>query len=122
MDFAPGHAREPLIQKMRKGAQNPAFRLASQAKQDHVMFAQNRVDDLGDDGFVVTHNAGKECVSLAKLFKQVHPHLVFNSTSFRVQGMIGTAAELSKRFGELLTHAPNTNRNDEASQTVKPIA
>src|SRR5213083_3158423 len=120
MNFAPCHAREPLIQKVNKGAQNPALRLASQAKQDHVMFAQNRVDDLGDHGFVVTHDARKEGLSLAKLFEQVHPHFVFNSTPSGVQRMIGTVAELSKRPGELLIHAPNTSRNSEASQTLKP--
>src|SRR6059036_1701968 len=131
MNFAPCHAREPLIQKVNKGAQNPALRLASQAKsrilrsfvhfldekvnkgaqnpalrlasqakQDHVMFTQNRVDDLGDHGFVVTHDARKEGLSLAKLFEQVHPHFVFNSTPSGVKRMIGTVAELSKRPGE----------------------
>src|SRR5213596_385325 len=127
MNFAPCHAREPLIQKVNKGAQNPALRLASQAKQDHVMFAQNRVDDLGDHGFVVTHDARKEGLSLAKLSEQVHPHFVFNSTPSGVKRMIGTVAELSKRPGELLIHAltlaetaKRVKRSNLPSVTVKP--
>src|SRR5438552_16181347 len=68
----------PLIQKIHKIPENPAFGLAAQSKQDHVVPGQDRIDDLRNNRFLVPHNSRKEGLHCLKFADEVGTHLILD--------------------------------------------
>ena len=59
VDFGAGDDRNLLVEQFGELANDAALCLAAQAEQDDVVPRQNGVDQLRNNGFVVTDDAGK---------------------------------------------------------------
>ncbi len=76
------------IEEGGEGAKDAGFRLATEAKEDEVVFAENSVDDLGNDGVFVTDDAREErgfivgavVGGAAKFGNEVLAELVFDAS------------------------------------------
>ena len=60
VDFRTRDYRQTLVKEFRQLSNDAALRLAAQTEQDDVVTRQNRVDELRNDGVVVTDNAGEQ--------------------------------------------------------------
>jgi hypothetical protein len=52
--------RQALVEEIGQLSNDTALRLAAQAEQDDVVTRQDRVDELRNDGVVVTNDAGEQ--------------------------------------------------------------
>lgn len=87
MDLTPFDGRDLHVQKGREASENPALCLSPKPEEDHVVSRQDGVDDLGYDGFLVSHDSGKE--RLPRLYHpdQVLSHLILDrSTRISILG------------------------------------
>ena len=83
VDLAPRDHRRRRVEQAGEAAQDPALRLAPQAQQDHVVPRQHGVDELGDDGVVVAHDAGEDGRARLELAQQVAAHLLLHRDTLR---------------------------------------
>jgi hypothetical protein len=60
VDLAASQDGNLLVEQRDQLAENAALCLAAQAEQDEVVARKDRVDQLGDHGLFVTHNAGEQ--------------------------------------------------------------
>jgi hypothetical protein len=59
VNLTPRHHRDPFVEQIDKRAQNAALGLAAKTEQNEIVARQYGVDELRNDGFVVTDDAGK---------------------------------------------------------------
>ncbi len=59
VDFAPCDHRNFRVQKLHQAAQDTAFGLATQSKENEIVAGQQGVHDLRNDAVVVSMHAGK---------------------------------------------------------------
>jgi hypothetical protein len=60
VNLAAGDDGNALVEQIRQPAKNSRFRLSAQTQQDEIVPRQDRVDQLGDDGFVEADDAGEK--------------------------------------------------------------
>src|SRR4029453_2680538 len=91
VDLRPGDDRYGLVEQTGQLAQDAALGLTAQSEQDDVMSGQERIDDLRDDGVLVTDYAvdnfsfvifaREQVIAAAKGFDQVVTDFVFDRAS-----------------------------------------
>ncbi len=60
VDLGAGDVGEMRIEERGEGAEDARFRLSAKTEKDEVVFAEDGVDDLRDDGVFVADDAGEE--------------------------------------------------------------
>ena len=68
VDFRAGDDRDALVEQIGEQADDAALCLSAQPEQDDVMPRENRIDQLRDNGVLVTDNARKEFLAGAQFF------------------------------------------------------
>jgi hypothetical protein len=101
MDFATGDVGYLGVQQRGQSAQNAAFGLAAKPEQNEIMTRQNGVDDLRDNGVVVTDYAGEDRGVVSELRDQVLAQFVFHTTGTQFVFRKGTSAQLAEGAGKI---------------------
>ena len=78
VDFRAGDDRNLIVEQLGELTNDAALRLAAQSEQDDVVLRENRVDELGNDGFVVADDAGKEFFAALQFLDEIGAQLVFD--------------------------------------------
>ena len=78
VDLAARDRGQVLVEQRDQGSQDTGLRLSPQSEENEVVPGQDRVDQFGDDGLLVTDDAGKDLFAAGKLDHQVVPHLVLD--------------------------------------------
>ena len=78
VNFRAGDDGNSIVEQFGELTNDAALGLATQSQQDDVVFRENRVDELGNNGFVVADNAGKEFFTGAQFLDEVRAQLVFD--------------------------------------------
>ena len=89
VDLAPRHDGDDLVEQPRQAAQQAGLRLAAEAEQDEVVFREEGVHQLRNDGLVVADDAGKERLAALELRDQIGAEFVLDrrvSWQTRVDG------------------------------------
>jgi hypothetical protein len=74
--FSTGYVRHCGVEQCGERAEDAGLRLATEAEEDEVVFAEDRVDDLGNDRVLVADDAGEQGLLGAELGDQVIAELV----------------------------------------------
>ncbi len=75
--FRAGDARNEFIEQRDELAEDAGLGLAAQPQEEHVVFGEDRVLDLRQDGLLVAQDVGKQGFAGLEPGDQVPPHLVF---------------------------------------------
>ena len=99
VDFGAGDDRQGVVEQVDQAAKHPRFGLAAESEKKNVVSRQNGVDDLRNDGFVITENIRKKRVAATEFGDQVAPHLVLDRLH-----LIAALAQLADCLGSLRRH------------------
>ena len=100
-NFATGDVGKVLIEERSEGAEDAALGLTAETEQDEVLFRQDRIDDLGNDGVVVAYDSGEERLFGLQPADEVGAHLVFDGACGEPdRGELGTGAQFIESSGQ----------------------
>ncbi len=94
VDLAAWDDRHPLVEQIDQSAEDPALRLSAKAEQDEVMTREDGIDELRDDGFAISNDAGEQRFVGLKLPNQVVADFLLD----RPGGGTESLAQLAKRL------------------------
>jgi hypothetical protein len=97
VDFGAGEDGDEFVEEVGEHAEDAGFGLAAEAKEEDVMFGEEGVDDLGDDGVAVAEDAGEEVAAAAVLFEFGDD--VFAEFVFDGEGVVTRGFELADGSG-----------------------
>src|SRR5882724_2652215 len=78
VDLGTGDDGELIVQEFSELTNDPALGLSSESKQDDVVSGKNCIDELRNDGFVITHNTAKKLFTTLEFLYEIGAQLVFN--------------------------------------------
>ena len=81
--------RDDRIEQIGQHPQDAGLSLPSEAQEQHVVLREDRVFDLGNDGFVISDDSRKERLSRAQTAEQIGSHLGLHAA-----GLVTAVAEL----------------------------
>ncbi len=77
-NLAPGDVGQALVEQGGESAQDAAFCLSAQAKQDEVLPREDRIHNLRNDGVFIADDSRKDGFAGLQARDQVAPHLVLD--------------------------------------------
>ena len=86
VNFRAGDDWKVFIQQLGELTNDPALGLAAQAQKNCVVLREHRIDELGNNAFIVAYNAGKQFFTAAQFLYEVCPELVFNGSALVAAG------------------------------------
>jgi hypothetical protein len=120
VDLATRSRRNPRVQESHQGAKNAALRLTPKPEQNHIVFAENTVDQVRKNRLVIPYNTGKKDLLFSQRLLQVSSHFILDAAASGMNGVVRAFPEISESLGRGLIHDVNTSPNREASQISRP--
>src|SRR6266498_1321817 len=85
--FRSGNDRDLIVQEFSELTNDAALSLSSESEEDDVVSGKNGVDELGNDSFVITHNAAEEFFAGTQFLYEVRAQFVFNRDALVATGL-----------------------------------
>src|SRR6266851_7701980 len=87
VNFRAGDDWDVFVQQLSELTNDPALGLAAQSQKNCVVLREDRIDQLGNNAFIVANNAGKEFFTGAQFLDEVRAKLVFNGNTLIAAGL-----------------------------------
>src|SRR5256885_12028879 len=86
VNFRAGDDRELFVQQLGELTNDPALGLSAQSQKDCVVLREDRIDELGNNAFIVAYDAGKEFFTGAQFLDEVRAQLIFYGNALVAAG------------------------------------
>src|SRR5882762_1647556 len=86
VNFGAGDDWDLFVQQLSELTNDPALGLSAESQKNCVVLCQDRINELGNNAFIVAYDAGKESFTGAQFLYEVRAELVFNGNALVAAG------------------------------------